>query len=138
MFYITEVQFRIQQKCMRSCDIFTKSRFNTSETISHRKTNPAKRHQECITKIMDKHGIKQRNLNENSTNYSHYIYQDWSNAPPNTSDTQAMQREIDLHPDAWKLPVKLNKILTNPSQSNPNSIHFFRPHYFPFFFLIYS
>eukprot|EP00569_Conticribra_weissflogii_P004232 CAMPEP_0171337370 /NCGR_PEP_ID=MMETSP0878-20121228/6651_1 /TAXON_ID=67004 /ORGANISM="Thalassiosira weissflogii, Strain CCMP1336" /LENGTH=415 /DNA_ID=CAMNT_0011838989 /DNA_START=36 /DNA_END=1283 /DNA_ORIENTATION=- len=55
---------------------------------------------------------------QNSNRSEFYFYQDWSNVPPNSSDVQAIKRELDLHPDAWKLPVKLNKILANPDYSN--------------------
>mmetsp|Transcript_1411 Transcript_1411/g.2940 ORF Transcript_1411/g.2940 Transcript_1411/m.2940 type:complete len:439 (+) Transcript_1411:57-1373(+) len=42
-----------------------------------------------------------------------YVYRDWSNATPCQTDLDAIEREKDLHPDARKLPVKLNAILNN-------------------------
>jgi len=63
---------------------------------------------------MNKFKMDQCKAAQNSNRSEFYFYQDWSNVPPNSSDVQAIKRELDLHPDAWKLPVKLNKILANP------------------------
>mmetsp|Transcript_4384 Transcript_4384/g.8357 ORF Transcript_4384/g.8357 Transcript_4384/m.8357 type:complete len:125 (+) Transcript_4384:57-431(+) len=49
-----------------------------------------------------------------------YVYRDWSNATPCQTDLDAIEREKDLHPDARKLPVKLNAILNNLDSAASN------------------
>ncbi len=55
-----------------------------------------------------------------------YVYRDWSHSAPSQTDWDAIEREKDLHPDARKLPVKLNAILNNRGQSKCHCLAFIK------------
>mmetsp|Transcript_1413 Transcript_1413/g.2947 ORF Transcript_1413/g.2947 Transcript_1413/m.2947 type:complete len:436 (+) Transcript_1413:53-1360(+) len=56
---------------------------------------------------------KPNQAKKGDSNSNRYVYRDWFNATPCQTDLDAIEREKDLHPDARKLPVKLNAILNN-------------------------
>lgn len=59
------------------------------------------------------------NMSPNCHNGSidrYYVYNDWSHDPPTQCDLNAIARERALHPNAQRLPSKLNRMLGDPGE----------------------